>query len=128
MTFKLSKNSYRNLVGVHPDLVSVVELAITLTPVDFGVLEGLRSKGRQQALYVAGASRTMNSRHLTGHAVDLGAYVGNRLSWDWPLYHRIHRAMKEAARDLGIHIEWGGSWKDLQDGPHYELPWGTYPK
>lgn len=126
--FKLSKRSYRNLVGVHPDLVSVVELAITLTPVDFGVLEGLRSKGRQQELYVAGASRSMNSRHLTGHAVDLGAFLRGELRWDWPLYDRIYRVMNEAARDLGVHMTWGGSWANFKDGPHYELPWGTYPK
>ena len=125
--FKLSKRSYRNLAGVHPDLVSVVELAITLTPVDFGVLEGMRSKGRQQELYVAGASSTMTSRHLTGHAVDLGAFLRGERRWDWPLYERISKVMLESARTLGVHVTWGGSWDNFKDGPHYELGRGTYP-
>ena len=124
--FKLSDRSRSRLQGVHPDLVSVVELAITLTEVDFGVTEGLRTMERQRELVEAGASLTMNSRHLTGHAVDLVAYVGNEVRWDWPLYDKIAAAMFEAARDLGIPLEWGGNWKTLKDGPHFQLPWEDY--
>ena len=91
MTFKLGVRSRERLQGVHPDLVRVVELAIQLTPVDFTVLEGLRTLERQKALVAAGSSKTLNSRHLTGHAVDLGAWVDGRLDWSWPLY-KIGRA------------------------------------
>lgn len=123
MPFKLSDKSLEKLNGVHPDLVSVVKLAIDLTEVDFVVLEGLRSKDRQRELVNKGASKTMNSRHITGHAVDLGAYVGE-IRWDWPLYDKIAKAMKEAAYQINVKIEWGGDWKSFKDGPHFQLPKG----
>jgi len=127
MTYVLGKRSLQRLEGVHPDLVRVVKRAITLTPVDFTVLEGVRTVARQKQLVAAGASKTMNSRHLTGHAVDLGAYVGGSVRWDWPLYHKIAAAVKEAARLEGVPIEWGGDWRTFKDGPHWQLPWREYP-
>lgn len=125
MTFKLSKRSRDSLQGVHPDLVRVVERAIELTEVDFVVIEGLRTPARQAELVKAGASQTQNSRHLTGHAVDLAAWVGT-VRWDWPLYPRIAAAVKQAAKELGVPIEWGGDWK-FRDGPHFQLPRKVYP-
>lgn len=130
--FKLSARSRKNLEGVHPELVKVVERAIQITDVDFMVTEGVRSVARQKQLYNAGASTTMNSRHLTGHAVDLAAWVNtsaNRgeVRWDWPLYHRIAAAMKVAANELGVSIIWGGDWKTFKDGPHFELSRKVYP-
>lgn len=127
MTFVLGQRSLQRLEGVHPDLVRVVKRAITLTPVDFVVLEGLRTKARQKQLVASGASQTMNSRHITGHAVDLGAYAAGSVRWDWPLYHRIAAAVKEAARLEGVPIEWGGDWKNFRDGPHWQLPHKEYP-
>ncbi|MAR57141.1 MAG: hypothetical protein CMM93_08170 [Rickettsiales bacterium] len=127
MTYRLGKRSRQRLEGVHPDLVKVVERAIEISQVDFTVLEGLRNIERQQLLYKAGASSTLNSRHLTGHAVDLGAYVDGAVRWDWPLYHKIAHAMKQAAVELRIPIEWGGDWKSFPDGPHYQLPRKEYP-
>lgn len=109
---------------MHPDLASVVKLAIERSEVDFMVTEGLRSKERQKELVAAGASKTMNSRHITGHAVDLAAYV-NGIRWDWPLYEKIAKAMKQAAYELNIKIEWGGDWKSFKDGPHFQIPWGS---
>ena len=120
-TFKLSKRSLDRLQGVHPDLVKVVQRAIEITTVDFSVLEGLRTPERQQQLYKSGASQTLNSRHLTGHAVDLGAWVGNQVRWDWSLYHKIAAAMKQAAKELDIALAWGGDWNSFPDGPHFEL-------
>ena len=127
MTFKLGPRSVARLKGVHPDLVKVVERAIHLTPVDFTVLEGLRSLERQKALVAAGASQTLKSRHLDGHAVDLGAWVDEQVDWSWPLYGKIAGAMKAAAAELNIPIEWGGDWKKFRDGPHFQLPWKDYP-
>jgi len=127
VTFKLGPRSISRLKGVHPDLVKVVERAIQITPVDFTVLEGLRSPERQRQLYEAGASQTLKGRHLTGHAVDLGAWVNNEVRWDWPLYHKIAAAMKQAAKELNIPLTWGGDWKSFPDGPHFELPWKEYP-
>lgn len=124
----LSRRSLSRLHGVHPDLRRVVQRAINITPVDFTVLEGLRTAKRQRQLMNSGATRTMNSRHLTGHAVDLGAYVGGSVRWDWPLYHRIAGAVKQAAKDERVSIEWGGDWRSFKDGPHWQLPWAEYPR
>ena len=125
--YVLSRKSLDRLAGVHPDLVRVVKRAIEITPVDFAVLEGVRSKARQERLVKAGASQTMNSRHITGHAVDLGAYVSGSVRWDWPLYHKIADAVKQAAAELGVPIEWGGDWRTFKDGPHFQLPQKEYP-
>lgn len=127
MGYKLGLRSKQRLKGVHPDLVKVVKRAIEISEVDFTVLEGLRSVDRQRKLVDKGASTTMNSRHLTGHAVDLGAWVGGTVRWDWPLYHKIGAAMKQAADELGVKIVWGGDWKSFPDGPHFQLDWGAYP-
>lgn len=127
MTFHLSKRSLSRLDGVHPHLVTVVQRAIEITEIDFGVSEGLRTEKRQRLLVASGASTTMNSRHLTGHAVDLVAYIGSRIAWDWPLYYKIAEAMKHSADELNISIEWGGDWKKFKDGPHFQLPWRGYP-
>lgn len=128
MGFSLSQKSLSRLEGVHPDLVKVVKRAIELTPVDFVVLEGIRTQARQKTLLRAGATTTMNSRHLTGHAVDLGAWVGGQVRWDWPLYHQIAAAVKQAANEVSVPIEWGGDWRKFKDGPHWQLPWNRYPK
>lgn len=127
MTFGLSSQSRAKMNGVHRDLVRVVERAIKITEVDFRVIEGLRTLARQKELVAAGASKTLNSRHLTGHAVDLVALVGGKVRWDWPLYSKIAAAMKAAALELKIPITWGGDWK-MRDGPHFELQWAAYPK
>lgn len=126
MTFELSTRSRKRLEGVHPDLVSVMELAISRTDIDFTVLEGVRSKARQAELVSRGASKTMNSRHLTGHAVDIAPLISGNVSWDWPLYHRLAPFVKQAAADLGVQIEWGGDWVNFKDGPHWQLPWREY--
>lgn len=127
MAFRLSSRSLSRLDGVHPDLVRVVKRAIEITPVDFMVTEGLRSIERQRELHKIGASRTMNSRHLTGHAVDLAAVVGGKVRWDWPLYYKLAEAVKLAAAQEGVRIEWGGDWASFRDGPHFQLPRDAYP-
>lgn len=127
MPYKLGLKSKFRLRGVHPDLVRVVSRAIELTPVDFTVLEGLRSTIRQVELLKSGASKTMKSRHLTGHAVDLGALVNGSVRWDWPLYYKLAEAMKTASLELLIPLEWGGDWETFKDGPHFQLPWKEYP-
>jgi len=126
--YHLGTRSWNRLVGLHPDLIEVVELAISITEVDFTVLEGMRTLSRQRDLYKRGATTTLNSRHLTGHAVDLGALPNNEISWEWPHYHTINDAMKQAALELDVDLEWGGDWKSFPDGPHFQLSWDKYPK
>ena len=89
---KLSKRSETNLQGVNPRLVLIVRRAAL--SMDFVVTEGLRTLARQTQLVAAGASFTMNSRHLTGDAVDLAAVVNGEIRWDWPLYGKLAEVMK----------------------------------
>lgn len=134
---KLDDRSLQRLEGVHEDLVAVVKKAAELTDTPFIVVEGLRSIDRQKQLVAAGASTTLRSRHLTGHAVDLAAFIdfdksgdytkGDNIRWDWPLAGKIASFMKTAAFQLNIPIEWGGDWKTFKDGPHFQLPWADYP-
>jgi len=149
MAFKLSKRSLSHLAGVDEALVAVVKHAITVTKIDFGVTCGVRTVAEQKELVATGASKTMKSKHLEGHAVDLVAYIGPRVSWELNLYDDIADAMTEAARDVGVKLRWGAAWHipdirswngnmeqamnsyiDLRrsqgrrpfiDGPHFEL-------
>lgn len=127
MAYVLGARSRERLKGVHPDLVKVVELALSMSPHDFTITEGLRTVERQKQLLAAGASRTMNSRHITGHAIDFAVLIGGQVRWDWPLYGQVAAAFKKAAAQLNIPIVWGGDWKTLRDGPHVELDRRKYP-
>jgi peptidoglycan L-alanyl-D-glutamate endopeptidase CwlK len=124
--------SLRNLQGVHDDLVRVIVAAHAATlarhdALSFIVIEGLRTPRRQVELKAAGASMTLNSRHLTGHAVDLMAKVRGRGRWDWPLYATLGALVKAEAARLGVPLVWGGDWRRLRDGPHFELDRRAYP-
>jgi peptidoglycan L-alanyl-D-glutamate endopeptidase CwlK len=114
------------LKGVHPDLVAVVNRAAELYKGEFKVTEGLRTLARQKQLKANGKSKTLNSRHLTGHAVDVSPIVDGSISWDKRDYNELGRVFKQAARELKIPIEWGGDWG--WDFPHWQLPWKKYPK
>ena len=124
MSYTLGTRSSQRLSGVHPDLVAVVKRAIQITEQDFSVLEGIRNINRQRELFKAGKSTTMNSRHLTGHAVDLVPWP---ISWEWEGFYPIAEAMKQTAEELEVDIVWGGDWKSFPDGPHFELSRKTYP-
>ncbi len=128
MTYSFGARSLQRLEGVHPDLVRVMKLAISRSPVDFTIIEGMRTLATQKKYFAAGATRTMNSRHLTGHAVDIAPYIGGTVRWDWPLYHKIAPVVKAAAAELEVPITWGGDWARFRDGPHFELPWKVYPR
>lgn len=128
MSITLGGRSLLRLEGVHPDLVRVVKRAASMSDLDFTVLEGLRTEARQRELFKQGATKTMNSRHLTGHAVDLAPMLNGQVSWDWPLYHRLAKTVKSAAELEKVPLQWGGDWRTFKDGPHWELPWKQYPK
>jgi hypothetical protein len=138
-SFEFGSKSLKRLEGVHPDLVKVAHKAIEITSEDFSILEGLRSVSRQRDLVSRGKSQTMNSRHLTGHAIDIVPYP---VSWDWDDFYPICDAMLKASRELNIPLRWGGNWKvkdvrkwngtskllnskykgSFPDAPHFELP------
>ncbi len=127
--------SLRNLSGIHPHLRRVMDRALQEAPFAFIVTEGLRTTARQRELVRIGASTTMNSRHITGHAVDLVPFVDidkdgrveTEEMYSWPLYHRLAPAIKAAALKENVAIIWGGDWRSFKDGPHWELDRRKYP-
>jgi len=110
MTFKLSTRSLDRLIGVDERLATVVKGAIHRSKIDFGVICGMRTMDEQRALVEKGASQTMKSKHLQGHAVDLMAYIGSRASWELNLYDDIADAVAESAREADVPIRWGAAW------------------
>lgn len=125
--FVFGERSRRNLNGVSPDLVKLAEAALRHSPVDFMVTEGLRTKARQRQLVQKGLSKTMNSKHLTGRAIDIVPYP---VDWkDWSKFVRIYEAFKAASKETGVKFRWGGDWnmngdyrdERFLDGPHFEL-------
>lgn len=153
-TYRLGRRSLAELQGVHCDLVAVVKRAIELTPQDFSVHDGIRTLKEQQRLVECGASKTLRSRHLSGHAVDLVPYINGKLRWEWEPIYLVADAMRTAAQELGMALRWGGAWdrefhdcsdcpedmlsdyacrrreagkRVFLDGPHFELPARLYP-
>lgn len=124
---QLDERSERNLSGVHEDLAKVVRRAAELADTPFIVTEGLRTMKRQRELVAAGASKTLRSRHLTGHAIDFAPLIGGEVTWKWPPFALVAVAFKRAAAELGVPIAWGGDWRTFKDGPHIELDRKSYP-
>lgn len=131
---QLTPRDLKRLEGVHPDLVRVVTRAAAITKVPFMVVEGLRSPAQQAKLLRERRTTTLNSRHLSGHAVDLAPLAdvdddGDlEVSWRWHDFHRLAPVIKSVCVELGVHLEWGGDWRDFKDGPHWQLPWKAYPQ
>lgn len=129
--FKLSARSIQKLNGVHPDLVKVVNRALEISSIDFSVTCGLRTLAEEKEHVANGTSKTLNSRHLTGHAIDLTPWLSGSVDGskpeNWRYFADVARAMKMAALELKIPIEWGGDWESPKDGYHFELTWAAYP-
>lgn len=126
MTFALGQRSKDRLSGVHPDLVKVIEEAIKESPLDFSITEGLRTRERQKELFDAGKSQTMNSRHLTGHAVDIAVIKDGTVTWDSKYYIPVLDHIKTIAKQFNIPIVCGGDWVTFKDYPHIELHRSKY--
>lgn len=122
----LTSRSEKALVGVHPDLVSVVRRAAETMPGGFIITEGMRTKERQRELFAKGLSKTLNSRHLVGLAVDFAPLVDGQVTWKWPAFKPVADAFKAAAKELDIAIEWGGDFRTFKDGPHIQLSHKVY--
>lgn len=133
MSITLSERSLTRLEGAHPDLRKVFVRAAAISNVDFTILEVLRTIETQKKYVASGASKTMKSRHLAhpsdglSRAVDIAPYVDGQVSWAWPLFYKLAPIIKQAAKDVGVPIEWGGDWRSFKDGPHWQLPWKQYP-
>lgn len=133
---KLTAKDEAHLKRVHPDLARVIRRAAAMWPhkdQEFFITCSIRSLEEQRRLLAAGATRTLNSRHLPGkknglsHAVDLAIRLNGKLKWDWPLFVQMAKTVKAAAKAEKVPIIWGGDWVSFRDGPHFELPRNLYP-
>jgi peptidoglycan L-alanyl-D-glutamate endopeptidase CwlK len=145
--WKFGSRSLQKLQGVDDGLVRVCHLALTYSPVDFGITCGLRTQAEQNQLRIQGKSQAKRSRHQDGMAIDVVAYVDGKVSWDIQDYIKIANAFAMASKELNIKVRWGGAWthtldkhtgteaynayvslrksqgrKPFIDGPHFELP------
>lgn len=131
----ITPTSEKRLKGVHPDLVRVVRRMAkdwTDSELLWIVTCGVRTVAEQRVMIAKGASRTMRSRHIPAangysHAVDLAPTLNGVPKWDWPLFGKLAKAMKAAAKAEKVPVEWGGDWLTFKDGPHFQLPWAQYP-
>lgn len=124
----LNQRSMERLKGVHPKLVAVTVRAAELSDLEFIVTCGLRSVEEQRKMVARGVSKTMNSKHLTGHAVDLAPIVDKEAKWDWPYFRILNKFMQMAANELKITVDWGGNFiGSFKDGPHFQIDPKRYP-
>lgn len=120
----LNATSTRRMAGVDARLVQLVKAAREISPIPFEITEGLRTRDRQAYLVKTGKSRTMNSYHLRGKAIDFVAMPGGKVSWQLADYKTIvEKAFKPAAKKLGLTdvITYGIYWKSIVDGPHVQI-------
>jgi peptidoglycan L-alanyl-D-glutamate endopeptidase CwlK len=130
--FKFGKRSKKEMEGVHPDLIQVVTKALKLTQVDFGIIDGVRTKAEQELLVKKGASTTMKSKHLPqkdgyGHALDLVPYLNGKIRWEWSLFYEVAEAVFIAAEDHGVPLIWGGAWTELHEEYAHNLEEKYFP-
>lgn len=130
--FKFGKGSLEKLNTVHPDLKLVMQEVIKLTPIDFGITEGMRSLERAEQLKSDGLSKVgSKSKHCQGKAVDIVCYDNGKVTWDLDFYEAVAQVVGEVSELLDIPIRWGGSWqtgnfilnRDMKfiDAVHFEL-------
>lgn len=121
--YKFSQRSVTNLIGVHPELIIIATKALERSTIDFGITEGRRTLEKQKLLMAEGKSTTLNSRHLTGNAIDIAAYLDGQINWNFELYSELADTFKHVAKDCGFELEWGGDWTTFKDGVHFQRPW-----
>jgi peptidoglycan L-alanyl-D-glutamate endopeptidase CwlK len=130
--FKFGTRSLEMLEQVHPDLALVMKETIKLTPIDFGITEGMRSIERAEQLQREGASKVgSKSLHCQGRAVDIVCYNQGKVTWDLEFYEAVAQVVGEVCEITDIKIRWGGSWiagdfklnRDMKfiDAVHFEL-------
>ncbi len=124
--YEFSERSISNLQGVHKDLRRVANRALKRSPYDFVITCGRRTIEQQKVLVDTGRSQTLNSRHLSGHALDFAVIVDGVVSWELEYYKAVADVFKAVGDELGVPVEWGGDWSTLVDGPHIQLPRSVY--
>lgn len=129
---QLSAGDLAKLSCLHPDLKKVILEAARITTIPITIGETKRSVAQQAKNIAKGVSWTMHSRHIQApdgyvYAADIMPVVNGKASWNWSVYYRLAPIIEQAAKNMGVVVEWGGAWKKTPDGPHWQLPWATYP-
>ena len=119
--FSFSERSKAKLETVDIKLQNLMNVAIKESPYDFSITEGIRTMKRQRELVAQGKSKTLKSYHLRGKAVDIAIWIDGKVTWDFKYYKPVADHIKQEARKLGYIITWGGDWKSLKDGPHFQI-------
>ena len=111
------------LSGVNPALAMLLRKVEAQMPDAFEISEGMRSQDRQADMVAQGKSQTMNSKHLTGNATDIVLQnPDGSANWDFESYRPVADAAKATAAEMGISdFVWGGDWKTLKDGVHFQV-------
>ena len=124
--FKLGNKSKERLKGVDPRIIEIIELALTISVIDFGIPQygGLRTLPTQKLLFDKKVSPcdgiNNKSMHQSGLAFDVFAYVDGAASWDRYQLTQVAAAILQAASMLGYALSWGGLWRNT-DMPHFQL-------
>lgn len=129
------KRRGENLKYVHPDLVKVIDLALSYLSFDVAIIQGARTEAQHKANVISGATRTKRSRHVRNNnkngfacAADMAPLSGKLILWKrLDLFQKMNSAMMRASSKLGILIDWGGDWKTFKDLNHWQLSWKQYP-
>ena len=119
--YLLNQRSLQNLQGVHPSLVKLMKTAILSSPFPFMITEGLRSIERQKQLFQEGKTKTLDSYHLKGRAVDIAVIVENHITWNYSFYEKVAKHILKIAHRKHLKITWGGTWNTLVDAVHFQL-------
>ena len=122
--YKFGKGSLRELVGVHPYLAFAAQKAIERTEFDFGVFDGVRTAKEQRKLVARGTSKTSNSYHLYGLAIDLVPYFDSKYNWDGKralkYFNEIAKVMNDIIKEYDLPIKHGfAMWG--WDRAHWEM-------
>lgn len=110
----------------HPKLRLLLLEAIKTSPIDFTVIETVRTIEQQKVYVAKGTSKTMKSRHIPStnksglcEAFDIAPYP---INWkDIQRFKDLSIYIKKIARQLNISITYGGDWVTFKDYPHYQL-------
>lgn len=130
MSNQLTKTSQERLKTVDVKLSSIILAAIEQFNMNVQIAEGARSLEQQKENVKKGVSQTLKSKHidtdlsdgLNVKAVDVAIIKSNgKYSGDLKDYKNFADVVKKIAKEKNVKIVWGGDWKSLVDGPHFEL-------
>jgi len=142
MKKEFSKSSAAKLSTCHKDMQLIMNTAIGVSDVDFGIAEGHRVIALQQKYFKEGKSkidgikRKGKHNYIPSMAADIFPFIEGRADWDNSHLNYISGIIHAVAEMLILQgkithrIRWGGNWdmdgvilrdQSFDDRPHFEL-------